>query len=271
VISKVKSGFRILSENGFRQLFQKTYEYLVWTVKDSYTLTIDDTKTAFSAPSYSAVKANKWRYTAEYDEIREILTTIQDDEIFYDIGANTGLYSLFIAQQCDEVVAFEPYPPNIDILKKDVQRNNLSNVSIVDIALSDSEGEIQFQEPEKKQYGYGSASIIPEGASDMITVPTVSGDRLYENGVISPPNIVKIDVEGAEPLVIDGLQKVLSRPECRLVLCEIHLPGVDKRPSISDFGVTESDIKHKLTELGFSVEVVDIESRTNVLLYKCYK
>jgi len=80
--------------------------------------------------------------------------------------------------------------------------------------------------------------------------------RSLQRATSPEPNVVKIDVEGAEPLVIDGLEDALSFETCRLVYCEVHLPGVDKRPSIKDFGATTDELRDRFEELGFTVEIL---------------
>jgi FkbM family methyltransferase len=186
----------------------------------------------------------------------ELLDDLRKDDVFYDIGANTGLYTLFASKRCTEgtVVAFEPYPPNVRMLKRDISRNGVNNVDVYELALSDSEGTIEFSQPEQPDVGYGSASVEANSTTATTEVPTASADRLISNGEIPPPNVIKIDVEGAEPLVIEGLEETLSEPTCRFVYCEAHLPGVDHRPSIEDFDTTVADLRDQLEQFGFTVE-----------------
>lgn len=232
--------------------------YSLLTLRGHYTLTLAGRTVQFSAPTPTAVRRNRSRFRREKRALQDFISNIRPDDVVYDIGANTGLYSLFAAAECPEgvVISFEPYTPNVELLEQDIARNDLSNVTVVDIALSDSVGTIEFAQPEEADVGYGSASIAPAGSRPTKEIPTTTGDRLIGDGELPQPNIVKIDVEGAEPLIIDGLATALSAPECRTVYCEIHEPGVEYRPSIDDFGRTAGDIEQQLEGLGFDVHMV---------------
>ncbi|WP_251344286.1 FkbM family methyltransferase [Haloplanus halophilus] len=181
---------------------------------------------------------------------------IESDDIFFDIGANTGLYTLFVSKLCQSgtVVAFEPYPPNIALLKRDISRNGADNVEVREVALTNTEGTISFNQPEQPDIGYGSASVDPSDSNQTIEVPTTSGDQLVADGEVPQPNVVKIDFEGSEPIVIEGMSDTLSSEECRLVFCEVHLSNVKHRPSIEDFGSTMADLQAQLEACGFTVE-----------------
>jgi|AntRauTorcE11898_2_1112593.scaffolds.fasta_scaffold00669_3 FkbM family methyltransferase len=275
--SKIREGLKILMEEGPSSFIQEVLHYILETVRytivGSYTLSIGDTSVSFTAPNPRVVKRNKRRFETEQRELTDLLREIEDNDVFFDIGANTGLYSLFAAKRAKsvEVVAFEPYPPNVRLLKHDIERNNLGNISVREVALSDSEGKVEFNQPEIEDIGYGSGAIDSSGdnSSARVEVPATKGDELISKGEIPAPNIVKIDVEGAEPLVLDGMEDALGRSECRLVFCEIHLNDVEHRPSISDFGVSLSDMKLRFEKLGYEVE--ELQTKGAEVLLKAYK
>ena len=275
--SKIQEGLDILSEEGPVSFVRETLTYLYETVRysvfDKYTLSVGDAEVVFTAPNQTVFRRNKRRFETERGEITDILEEINEDDVFFDIGANTGLYTLFVGKRHPsvDVVAFEPYPPNVQLLNRDVERNNLKNIDVWEIALSDSEGTVEFSQPEQEDVGYGSSSIESNASKSntVVEAPTRSGDELISHGDIPAPNVIKIDVEGAEPLVIDGMKNALDQPECRLVYCEIHRSDVEYRPSISDFGVTLSDMKSRFEALGFEVE--ELQTESSEVLFKAYK
>lgn len=275
--SKIREGLTVLSEEGLGSLLRDVlsyfYETAYWSVYDSYTLAIRDTEVSFTAPNRTVVERNKRRFDSEKRELTDLLGEIEADDVFFDVGANTGLYTLFMAKRCPNatVVALEPYPPNVRLLKRDIERNGLKNVDVRSVALSDSADTVKFDQPEQEDAGYGSGSIEPEpgGSNSTVEVTAKSGDELILDGAIPTPNAVKIDVEGSEPLVVEGMEDALSTPECRLVYCEIHRSDVEYRPSIGDFGMTLPDMKERFEELGFEVE--ELQTRGSEVFLKAHK
>lgn len=275
--SKIREGLSVLSDEGpisfFQEVLSYFYEIVYWSVHGSYTLTIRETEVEFTAPNRTVVQRNKRRFESEKSELTGLLNEIEPDDVFFDIGANTGLYTLFAAKRYPtaDIVAFEPYPPNVRLLKRDIERNGLDNVDVRDVVLSDSKGTVEFDQPEQEDVGYGSGSIGSKSRDSRSTVevPAKSADELISDRETPAPNVVKIDVEGAEPLVVEGMKKTLATPDCRLVYCEIHRNDVEHRPSISDFGMTLADMKTRFEELGFEVE--ELQTRGSEVFLKAHK
>jgi len=263
-----EDGTLILVKKALRRLYIESY-YQVISSRGHYSLTLDDRTVKFSAPTPTLVKRNRQRFQSEFEELHDFLGSIEEeDDMIHDIGANTGLYSLFAAKACQQgiVVAFQPYPPNLEGLRRDLARNNIYNIKVTESALSDSIGEIKFSQPTENDIGYGSSAIETNGDGEALTVPTTTGDKLVADGEIPPPNIVKIDVEGAEPLVIDGMEEILAGPNCRTLYCEVHLLGSSIRPSIEDFGSSPDKLEEKLKELGFSVQRMHTEGELKLTI-----
>lgn len=275
--SRIREATTIFSQEGpvsfVRTVLSYIYGIVYWWINDSYTLVLDDTEVTFTAPNRTVVQRNKRRFNSERRELQDLSGKIEPGDVFFDIGSNTGLYAIFAAKRRPDanIVAFEPYPPNVRMLKRDLKRNNLENVDVLDVALSDSAGAVQFDQPDHEDMGYGSGSIKSEfeDSNSTVEVAAKSGDELISNGEIPTPNVVKIDVEGAEPLVVEGMKNALTNPDCRLVFCEIHRNEVEYRPSISDFGMTLSDMKARFEEFGFEVE--ELQTRGSEVFLKAYK
>jgi hypothetical protein len=97
----------------------------------------------------------------------------------------------------------------------------------------------------------GSVSLVESSENDdrssnRIFTRSEHGDRFIEKNRLQPPSIIKIDVEGAEGSVIDGLSNTIQRPECRLVYCEVH-----------EQEVAYDTINSKLESFGFDVSIID--------------
>ena len=265
-MSVVREGVAILREDGPGEFVRAVSRYLRWqfvarrsairarrAVARGYVeLSVAGASAEFVAENRVSIERTLRRFAIEYDRIERLLTELNDDDVFYDVGANTGLYTCLAADICSHVAAFEPYPPNVSELQQNVARND-GNVSVHELALSNTDGSVGFAVPETASPGYGKASLADDTA--QLEVPTIRGDSLVADDVAPPPNVVKIDVEGAEPLVVEGLEKTLSRQQCRLVHCEVHRPD-SSRDSIRDHGTTESEFLDRFTEMGFDTTII---------------
>lgn len=226
-----------------------------WDFKGgTQTLAIGDLRAEFDATTDRGGDTIRWMYNAEERFLTDIINDLNEDDVFFDVGANLGIFSCFAASKITQghVVAFEPYPPNIRQLKRNLSYNaDESDYDILDVALSDSHGTINFTSPDDDP-GNQTGNISPTGES--IEVEAITGDELVDGGSVPSPTVVKIDVEGAEPLVIDGLEDSLNNSSCRLLYCEIHLTRNDGgRPSVEDYGESQESMLRKISELGFDI------------------
>lgn len=132
----------------------------------------------------------------------------------FDLGAHVGFYSL-LASRCSgekgHVVAFEPSPRNVNYLRRHIELNGITNITVIETAVSDGSGIMNFVCTSSHVAGH-----LSMGEADGIPVSVIRLDDLYENGKLPPPNVLKIDVEGEEVKVLAGALKVLSL--CRPVI-----------------------------------------------------
>lgn len=131
---------------------------------------------------------------------------IQPGYVVYDIGANVGYFTLLAAVLTGEkgqVYAFEPLPRNVEFLKKHISLNNLSNVEVIQAAVSDRSGEALFE------FGASTAMGHLSETGDL-RIKLVSLDRMIANGDLITPDVIKIDVEGAEYDVLRGAKNLIE-------------------------------------------------------------
>jgi len=137
----------------------------------------------------------------------------------WDIGAHFGYHSLAFAAQGAEVVAFEPGSANVARLRQHLERNPelARRIRVMPVAVADRDGEMTFVESgDMKGASTGShlAEAMPPLEASIYanferhTVSTVSLDTVVEKQGEPPPDIIKIDVEGAEHLVLEGARAV---------------------------------------------------------------
>lgn len=150
---------------------------------------------------------------------------IRQGDVVYDVGANIGLYTRFIAHfGAGRIIAFEPKAENRKLLSRNVIG---LPVEIIPLALADRDGEEDFQVDDVWSYT-GTLSRVTGGLPSIgrrhyalpPLVERISIARL--DGLhLSPPNVIKIDVEGAEALVLHGAIGSLRMHRPRLVI-ELH-------------------------------------------------
>jgi FkbM family methyltransferase len=146
-----------------------------------------------------------WLGSYEYANQRLFSKTIRPRSVVYDVGAHVGFYTLLAATLVGpqgHVVAFEPVPRNIGFLKEHLKLNGITNVTVVEAAAGTGEGSAWFDEGPTSSMGHLSAT----GA---LRVHTVRIDEMVAAGKIPPPEYIKMDVEGAEALVLTGAKATL--------------------------------------------------------------
>lgn len=133
---------------------------------------------------------------------------IGKDKVLIDIGAHIGYFTLIFSELVGSkgtVIAFEPSKENFEILKKNITLNNYKNVHLENLAVSDSTGSVMFSLSKDSQTNKISDKNVKNGYS----VKCVKLDD-YLAAKKMKVDYVKIDVEGAERKVIDGMVKTLE-------------------------------------------------------------
>lgn len=142
---------------------------------------------------------------------------------FIDVGANIGLYSFVAARvvgPLGTVHAFEPLPEAMGRLRSNIEMNALTNIRAYDLALSDAAGETTLYPATNRNLGMGSFSSAGDKGPG-ITVATAALDDLVDAGTIDGCDVVKLDIEGAEPLALRGMARLLQRRQPRALLVEV--------------------------------------------------
>jgi FkbM family methyltransferase len=146
-------------------------------------------------------------------------------DCYYDVGAHSGFFSLIAARRVGPsgaVLAFEPDPQNAAILKVNIGRNHLAQIAVLEAAVWSSPGEVTFEQAsEASNRTQGRVSANGDTRSARISVPAVRLDDLVFNEGRPKPDLIKMDVEGAEWEALQGARRLLSELQPKL-LCEVH-------------------------------------------------
>ena len=178
-----------------------------------------------------------------------IIDAIRSDDVFYDIGANCGYYSLLAAANgCRNVVAFEPDPLSLQVLRHNLALNRelASGVSTQELALSNCAEKRMFYRADCANSGRSGFTARDVVASFEVQTETL--DALMAKGVLPLPTIIKVDVEGHEDAVFEGARKTLSTPGLRAIIFEAA-PGEQGLPA-------DRELLIQFQSSGFSVRQI---------------
>lgn len=188
-----------------------------------------------------------------------------NNNVFWDIGAHFGYHSLCFASlfpAISKVYSFEPNPFNAQRFLKNVERNShLSDkIFINNLALSNSDNVSKFTFSDSIDFSESSGSHLSEVEPPLkkstyskfmnIEVTTRKLDTLLNDNIIEPAHIVKIDVEGAEMLVLEGGMNFFRKYK-PFIFMEVH--NITMMLEVSNY----------LHDIGYRIEMIDKESTTS--------
>jgi FkbM family methyltransferase len=207
--------------------------------------------------------------TGDFDaHIRQAIQKhLKRGDVFVDIGANVGFYALCaskIVGPSGKIFAFEPAPETRKTLCSNILLNGARNISAVQLALADHTGEASLFLDQAHNAGATSMRASPN-ASREITVEIDTYDNYAAHNKIPQPALIKIDVEGAECLVLKGMANLLSQPERPAMIIEVS------ELALKQLGGSKEELFAIMEENGYLATLLSsprrsIFSTTNVYL-----
>lgn len=191
----------------------------------------------------------------EKNEIAFLRRTLKPGDIFLDIGANGGIYTVIASRQVGpdgHVYAFEPGDRELNLLRHNIELNHLTNVTVIECAVSDQSGAALF-------------AVVRDGALNSLadlnrpeqeieswhTVKTISVDDFISKYSVPKVDFIKIDVEGAEKLVLEGAKNLMRSKNKIAILFESS-----DRNEIA-FGYSTKQLLFELSQAGLNVYYLD--------------
>jgi FkbM family methyltransferase len=201
-------------KRSIRRLHRKILKFKEWLSKDIH---IVDGQYNYRFHTETVREFNRYLkiFLKEPGTVEWISKYVQPGDVFYDIGANIGVFTIFAATRTGKngkVYAFEPHGANFARLIDNITANNFQQtVFPCNFALHNKEGFFPFQY--KSGHAGTSDSQLSGDQNDILISElkfATTIDRLVESGEIQPPQHVKIDVDGNEILILEGMNRLLS-------------------------------------------------------------
>ena len=248
---------RVVTKLGLQSYLSSAYWAVILALADdTHTRTVAGVDATFKITT--AHEYNRFHdpsIKGETEILEAVLSALDADDVFYDIGANVGLYTCFAGHKTTDgtVVAFEPHPGNVERIEENVDLNGIT-ATVCEVALAKEDGSASLEVHEDVTGVVGNVSKGTDSA-ELVQLPIDlrNGDGMIEQGEIPVPDVVKIDVDGGEADVVRGLADTLGHPDCRSIYCEIH-PG-----ALEEYGASAKEVHEVLEEVGFELERMEVE------------
>lgn len=187
----------------------------------------------------------------ETDETIFLTSVFHEGDVFLDVGANLGWYSLVLGKKVPKahIYAFEPIPSTMRVFEKNINLNNISNIKTFCLGLFNKEDEMSFLYAEDVS-GATSLKLAGQTRGAMpvteVLCKTTTLDIFCRNNAITP-DLIKIDVEGAELMVVQGGVETLKHTP--IILIELL------RKWSKEFGYHPNDVFKILASYGYTAWV----------------
>lgn len=154
-----------------------------------------------------------WSGFHEFHEFLFLNKFLKKGMVFVDIGANLGEYSLFAGKRVTEgkVLAFEPFPKMIKLLRENVDLNRFTNVRILSYGLSSKEGLLPIHEIEDAHEGLSTFFPGDQKSKHVFEVPLKVFDAEFERFGVNHIDFIKMDIEGGELGALQGARKSIEK------------------------------------------------------------
>ena len=196
--------------------------------------------------------ARELYFTGSYEPQETLLVkaTLCEGMTFLDVGAHLGYFTAlaaYIVGNRGRVISLEPDPRMFAKLKWIADRNQLSQVTPIQVAAAENEGILKLEGFDESAGNYG-LSKLADGNADgqcIFDVRAASIDRILDDLGVYQVDLVKMDIEGAEQLAIRGMSKGLSAHRYRNIIIELHPQTLQQR------GVQVEDVLVLLERSGY--------------------
>jgi FkbM family methyltransferase len=166
-----------------------------------------------------------------------------DPKVIFDIGANFGYFSYVSKNYCPSavVISFEPDPYNFSWLKRNLNMINAPLFKAENMAISHQRGSVKFipSNPDNNMNLWSQIKLDSSSDATEIEVPSLSIDEYCEDQNIQKVDLIKMDIEGAEGMAVDGMMRGLKQKKYKAILIELH-PAQLKKSKYSPQSIADA-------------------------------
>jgi FkbM family methyltransferase len=234
--------------------------YLKWTFISNFSkkklirFILEEGK-VFDCPLQSAVAKMMFFGNFEKNELAFFRNSLRSGQIFLDIGANVGIYTIIASKLVGDgghVYSFEPSKRELEILNHNIKINHLENITVIEKAISAHSGIAQLaMAKDGGLNSFADTHRLDQQIETWQTVETISLDEFIQEYSIQKVDFIKIDVEGAEKLVFQGASQFLASDSQAIILFE------SSELNVSGFGYSVQEFLTSLSKSGLSVFYLD--------------
>ncbi len=194
------------------------------------------------APGMTGATGNIYTGLHDFEDMSFILHVLRPNDLFLDIGANIGTYTVLASVVAGaRSIAFEPVPATFKSLQQQININEITElVTTMNMALGREEGNVKFTSGLDTMNHVVAANEENDGK--MIDVPVKLLDSI---AACTDPFAMKIDVEGFETDVIAGADQILKKVSLHAVIMELNGSG-------NRYGFDENILHEKMRTYGFN-------------------
>lgn len=189
----------------------------------------------------------------EEQELQQVMNNLKSRSVFFDVGANVGLYSLMVANNFIDmdIYSFEPLPETMKELRENLKENNLhgNSIHLIQSAISNYDGFVNIT----SDLHSSNYITTPDSKINHLSVPCTTIDIFVKNNNIKKLDFIKIDVEGKEDLVLEGAMDSLRKfkPILLIELIEKNKDFLDRISATPEVSI------NKLLNLGYKYTRLD--------------
>lgn len=200
-----------------------------------------------------------WSHSIVWDKplIQKFYSILPANDFFVviDLGAQTGSFSLLAKYFPNSAwYAFEPIKEAIDVLKDNLKLNNIQNVAVFMVAVTDFSGKITLNMPAMNEWGLSTIgqNVLRFTPCIQREVECIDLDSFVEAKQIPKVHFMKLDTEGAEYFILSGARRMIMRDHPIMIMEYNEI-------NMKQCGICKQDIDNLLAELGYEWRLISSE------------